>query len=288
MLLSQIHNSELYIESKTKLYGIITTSTTLLNFALTFFFLSVLDLDWRYRIIALLLIESIMLFFRYCKKSNIYSEFQFIIDYGQFKYFLSYGLPLVLNVISAWLINKSDRFFLLNFFSLKEVGYYTAAGGIASFIGQINNNLIKAVYPSIFNRLKVRNAKMYINKITKIYSIFILLLSLTFSTFIFLLGKYFLGESYLKAFPIMILLCVAQAISGIYMISSLTIDYFKESHIKTLIAITSSVFLLLITLALIPIIGYYAPAVGTIFSYVILVLLTRIYTLKILYKNEVS
>jgi O-antigen/teichoic acid export membrane protein len=136
--LSSIHNTELFQYSQPTRFGLISTGTVLLGFMCTVLFISFFNLDWKSRIFALLISEFVFLFIRLYYLSSIGSSFRFTFDKVQFKYLLNYGAPLMLSVFAGWILNQSDRYFLLNYFSLKEVGLYAAAAGIASFIVMIN------------------------------------------------------------------------------------------------------------------------------------------------------
>lgn len=267
---SSIHNTELFQYSKPTRFGLISTATALLSLALTIIFISIYKLDWKYRIAALIISESVMVLLRFFVFSSIGSNFKFWVSKTQFKYIFFYGAPLMLSVLVGWVLNQSDRYFLLKYFSIKEVGLYAAAAGIASFITMINANMIKVVYPLVYKKLKNNEGKSFIIKLTSLYSIFILFITLVFCLGIYFLGDLFLGERFLSALPIIYIMCFAQAFFGIYTTTGLVIDYFKKTKVKTILVIICAFLVISLSFLFIPIIGIYGPAVALLISFFIL------------------
>lgn len=284
---SSIHNTELFQYSQATRFGLISTGNVLLGFGLTVIFLSFFDLDWKFRIIAIVLAEFVVLIIRFFFLSSIGSSFKFVFDRATFNYIIKYGAPLILSVLAGWVLNQSDRYFLLNSFGLKEVGLYAAAAGIASFIVMINSNMIKVIYPLVYKKLSDREGKKFILKVSGIYSVIILLISIFFCFALSFLGQFFLGEKYLSAMPIIYIMCMAQAFFGIYTTTGLVIDYFKMTKLKTILVVLSAVLVIVLSFVLIPIIGIYGPAVASLLSFLSLSILSLVISLSLFKKHNV-
>lgn len=285
--LASIHNTELFQYSKPTRFGLISTGTVLLGFFLTVVLISVFNLDWKSRIFALLIAEFIFLVIRLYILSSIGPSFKFVFDKIQFKYLLNYGAPLMVSVFAGWVLNQSDRYFLLNYFSLKEVGLYAAAAGISSFVVMINSNMIKVVYPLVYRKLSKREGKKFILKLTVLYSILILIISISFCIGLYFFGHLFLGEKYQSAMPIIYIMCLAQAFFGIYSTTGLVIDYFKMTKLKTILVVLSAILVILASFILIPIIGIYGPAVATLISFLFLSILSFFISLSLFKKHKI-
>lgn len=279
--LSTVHNTELIQNSEPTRYGILTTITAVLGLLFTLTFISLFNLDWEFRIVALILSELLMMVLRFYFLSRIGSEFTFVVDKEQFKTLLYYGSPLMISVVAGWVLSNSDRYFLLKYFSLKEVGLYAAAAGLASFVVMINSNMIKVVYPIIYKKLNLRVGKQFILKITAVYSLLILLMAGVMCSGIYFFGHWFLGEKYLEALPIAYVLCFAQAFFGVYSTTGLVIDYFKMNKMKTILVCICSVLVIISSFALIPIVGIYGPALALLLSFLLLSLLSLFITLNL-------
>ncbi|ALL04395.1 hypothetical protein AQ505_02095 [Pedobacter sp. PACM 27299] len=267
---SNVHNTELFQHSQATRFGLISSATVLLSFLLTFIFISGFKLDWKYRILALLFSEFIIVIFRFYGLSSIGANFKFSLNKSQFKYFLYYGAPLIFSMFAGWVINQSDRFFLLHFFSLREVGIYAAAASIASFIALINGNMSKVIYPVVFQKLNKREGKRFILKITFLYSIIILVITAFFCLGIHLFGGLFLGKKYVDAFPIIYIMCFGQAFFGIYTTTGMVIDYFKKTKLKTMLITIGAVLIIILSFVMTPIIGISGPALAALISFIFL------------------
>lgn len=285
--LNSIHNTELFQYSQPTRFGLISTGTVLFGFILTIVFISFFNLDWKSRIFALLISEFVFLFFRFYFLSSIGTAFSFVFNKIQIKYLLNYGAPLMLSVFAGWVLNQSDRYFLLNYFSLKEVGLYAAAAGIASFVVMINSNMIKVVYPLVYKKLSKREGKKFILKLTVLYSILILIISIVFCLGLYFFGYLFLGEKYQSAMPIIYIMCLAQALFGIYSTTGLVIDYFKMTKLKTILVVLSAILVILLSYILIPILGIYGPAVAGFLSFLFLSVISFFISLHLFKKYKI-
>jgi len=287
MILSSIHNTELFQFSQPTRFGLISTGTVLFGFLLTVVFISFLDLDWKFRIIGLLISEFVFLIIRFYFLSSIGSSFNFVFNKGQFKYIITYGTPLIFSALAGWVLSQSDRYFLLNYFTLKEVGLYAAAAGLASFIAMINSNMIKVVYPLVYKKLSKREGKYFILKVTVLYSMLILIVSILFCLILYFYGHLLLGEKYKLAMPIIYIMCFSQAFFGVFTITGLVIDYFKMTLLKSILLALSATIVIVLSFVLIPILGVFGPAVASLLSFVFLSFFSFFITLHVLKKQNI-
>lgn len=286
--LSVIHSTELIQYNKPTKYGILTSATAIFTLIFTIIFITIFDLSWKYRIIAIIAAELIFLLIRYIILSDIAKTFTFKVSGNQFRYFISYGFPLFFALIAGWILNQSDRYFILSFFNLEIVGLYSAAAGIAKVILMINQTMIKVVTPIIYKKLYNKKGKSTILKIQIIYSLIVLSAAGGLCIGLYLFGDEFLGEKYLKAIKIIYIMVFAKAIFGIYSISSLVIEYYKKTKLKSILTSLSAAFVILFSFSLIPAFHIYGPALAGIFSFTILTLLSIYFSNKLLTKNQVN
>ncbi|MDZ7672401.1 MAG: oligosaccharide flippase family protein [Halanaerobiales bacterium] len=67
----------------------------------------------------------------------IFKNIKFKFNYFMLKESLLFSLPLIPSLLSAWVINLSDRIFIERFFSMSDVGIYSLGyklGGIVLII----------------------------------------------------------------------------------------------------------------------------------------------------------
>lgn len=284
---SIIHSTELIQNGKAIKYGYLTSGTTFLTLISTIIFLSFFDLDWKFRIVAIILSEFFIFIIRYFLVSDIAKSFKFDVDIVQFKYFITYGYPLMIAVIAGWILNQSDRYFILYFFDIKVVGLYAAAAAIAKVINMINQTMLKVVMPSIYKLLKLKKGRKRLLKVQIIYAIFILLLSAFICLLIYYVGDYILGEKYLEAINIIYIFIFSKAFFGIYSMNSLVIDYFKKTKIKLLLTLVSSFLIIILSLTFIPFFGIHGPAYAGLISFILLTIMAIYFSKRLILKNRV-
>jgi O-antigen/teichoic acid export membrane protein len=284
---TSIHNTELINNSKPTQFGIFSSLTQIMILIFSFVFLITLNLSWKFRIYSFIISEMLIIYLRFFYFSNIIKEFKFVFEKNSVKKMYIYGFPLIFYVLLGWVLNQSDRFFLLKYFSLKEVGIYTVAAGLSSVIVMINTNLDKVLMPYLFKRLNKKEKGNYVNRITIYYSILILLIALLYNITLKYLSPYFLNYKYTQSLDIAYILNYSQAFFGIYTTRGLIFDYYKKNVQKTIIVGICTLFLLISIYSLIPIIGYYSPAVSLLISFLLLVGLITIYSNVLLKKNGI-
>ncbi len=285
--LSLVHSSELIQYRKATTYGILTSSTSILTLIFTLVFILYLNLDWQFRLYAIVISEFVILIIRYYVISNIGKSFKFIIDYNQFRYFLSYGFPLILAGVLGWVLNQSDKYFILHYFDLKIVGLYTAAAGVAKVISMINQTMIKAILPVVYNLLKKKKGKRKILKLQIYYAIIILFISFTLCYLIHLFGSKLLDTRYLKAVNIIYIFVLAKAAFGIYTMNALIIDYFKKTKIKLLATFLCALITVVCTYLFIPIFQTLGPAFAGLAGFISLNLISLYFSNKLMKLNKI-
>ena len=220
-----IHNTELFNFGRAKHYGVLTVSSAAFTLGLTYVFLTQWKCEWHYRLLSLVLVEFLFVIVRFKYFSDILVKFRLVIDKDQYRDFIRYGLPLMGSVFAGWFISQSDRYFLLVYFSLEQVGYYAAAAGISSVITLLNSNLIKVIYPEFY---RIFHDSGDMKRLYKTALAYILFISLVIGCFNFLVsefGGYILGEEFGESLGIIRFMAVSHGLFGLYQILTLRIDY---------------------------------------------------------------
>ncbi len=284
--LSELHSIELIQEGKAFAYGVLGLITAVLTVCFTVLFISLLGMRWEGRLLALLLAEFTMALIRY-KVINKYS-LHFRLDRLQAKEFVAFGLPVCFAVGAGWLINQSDRFIVLHYFSLAKVGIYTAAYSIGTMLDMVNTAVTNAISPVIYRELNGKSGLKLINKYNIIYSALVLVSATAISLVVVPFDKELLGPKYAGSGSIIALITFAFAFSGIYRTLGLVIDFYKKTLLKTILLYICAATNIIFALALIPVAGVLAPAIGTAIAYLFLSILVRKYTLKELSYRGIS
>lgn len=194
--------------------------------------------------------------------------------------FFKYGSTLWLGLIAGWVINQADRFILLHYMTIEDVGIYSAGAGISGFLIMINATMVKVLAPIIYKALNEKKDKGFILKFFMFYAIIIFFIALAICAFTLLFLPYFFGEKYLIAKWVICILTIAQAFFGMYQIVGLVIDYLKLNNLKSIIVSVCALSCIITGIMLIPFLGIHAPAVGNLVSFMLLALLTLYFSNK--------
>lgn len=85
--------------------------------------------------------------FLFCKGKKFY-------DKENWKYALSFCIPLIPHYLSKTILNQSDRIMISRFIGDSEAAYYTIAYTIAAIIGMFNSSVAQSLDPWIYKSIK--------------------------------------------------------------------------------------------------------------------------------------
>lgn len=269
-VLNGIHSTELVQDGRANLYGTLNLFTAIITFCFTVFLLSFVDLTWHGRILAICLAELFVLSVRYLFISRRKFSFEYLSDRNNFKEYLTYGAPLIVSLGATWIINEADKFIVLKYFTMADVGLYTAAYSVGLIINVVNNSMVNAMVPKIYGSLNSGKGASFIRKLNLYYSVGILTFALFISVLAYYGADWYFGASYRGAFGIVSATAFAFAFSGVYRTVGLIIDFYKKTKLKTVLLYVCAISNVGLSIGLIPMLGTLAPAMGTLLSYILL------------------
>ena len=282
-----IHYAELIQTKKIFIFGIYKILYGILNILAIKVFIDIMDLSWSGRLLGIIISGIIVLVVMYKKSFDTLRRYKFIVDYKEVKSFLLYGYPLLLGLGAAWLTTQLDKFIVLYYYDMSILGYYSFGYTIGMSFMVINQSLVNAIVPKIFSILKNGVGLSIISKYSAYYNIFIITIVSIGITIMYYFSDLILGEKYSKSLYIIILVMVGMAFDGMYRIYGLIIIYYKENKLRTKIEYSIVIINILFSIMLIPQIGVYAPAIGTIISHLLGFILSMYYSKKIMNINGV-
>ncbi len=187
---------------------------------------------------------------------------------------LTFGLPNVINLISGWVLQLSDRYLLGHLGSLSQ----TASYAVAYSLGSIATSIIIAPFSLawwsvIYTIAKKDDAPRVFQLIFRWFSIVLL-----FATFgISLLGisvlDIFFPSSYHSAAPVIPIIAVSTAFSGIYLVVSLGLSIQRKTWLAAIFFSSSALLNVGINIILIPTYGAMGAAIATLVAYAALALM---------------
>lgn len=245
---------------------------------------SIISLFWG-QIIGLIVANTYLIFNLYKKgiiKNFIFKSIKKEKIKEKIKRILIFSLPMVPNSISWWIMNVSDRYLIVKFLSAFENGLYAMANKLPSLIFMVNTIYALAWQDEAIKlSVKSGDSKIYSRQLSLyIYLQFIFLLIFTISLPIF--SPYLLKREYSEALVYIPLLTLAAVFSGIssfygtfYLSTGRTKGAFYTSFWGAIVN-------LLFNVIFIKSLGLYAPVLGTISSFLVMLILRSVEFSKIL------
>ncbi len=181
-------------------------------------------------------------------KDMWYIRFQF--DY--LKKMLKYGVPLIPVSISYWVINYSGRYFLKQYCSIEDIGYYSVALKIAMFISLVISAIDLAWNPYSLSIKNTPNAKNVYASVFHLYlaatlSIVLLITSLARPAIYFLAAP-----QYLPAAVVVGYLALMYVINAYYNFVSIGLNLVKKTYLISYTSILAAVVSVILNKIMVP------------------------------------
>ena len=286
MFINNFHSAELIQDGFSKRYGTYRLLLSLFSLLLTILFISVFELTWDGRLLALVLGEFLVLLVAYKLSFKTFTKFQFDFNRVAFKEYILFGLPLMIGLGGGWLLNQADRFIILNFFTLKDVGIYTVAYSIGAIVNRVNQATTNASIPVLYDHLEKKEGNKIVKKLNLYYSLTVMIISLIIGIGSYWYVPLLFGKEYLDSPPIILFIALAFAFNGIYRMTGGVIAFYKQNVLQMKLVYTSAAVNIALSILLIPVFGILSPAIATMFAYMLLAYLSYIYGWRILKKEE--
>lgn len=254
-------------EKKSIPYGILQIAQTILNIAFSVLFVVTFGLNWRGRIlgilIATIIIALISLFILYKKGYlKINKNKEYIIDA------LKFGIPLIPHSIGNWMMTYIDRFFIIHIISLAAAGLYSVGYQFGMIIGLVAMSFNKAWVPYLYERLEKNNdpSKKSIVKITYLFFAAIIILASFVSLISPWLVHTFVSEEFWGSIAYIPWITFGYAFLGMYYMVTNYIFYIKKTHILAWVTFSSAILNIILNYILINRYGALGAAHATFFT----------------------
>lgn len=287
-LFTDFHSAELVQDHHANHYGLYSIIESVFGLTMSVIFISYLSFSWEGRLMALLGASILILVVRYKYDFVTMKLFRFTFNIGEIKKIIFYGWPLMLALGAGWVLNNADRFIVLHYFSLREVGIYTLAFSIGSIVNVVNQATTNAISPTIFQQLHDKTARSILAKYNVFYALFIISIALIGGIGAYWYIPWFFGDKYPQSETVILLVALAFAFNGIYRVTGLVIDFFQATQLKTWLLYISTAIGIVFSVALIPIFGLIAPGIGMVIAYIVLAALSYIYGWKLMCEKGIQ
>ncbi len=187
---------------------------------------------------------------------------------------LTFGVPNVINLLSGWVLQLSDRYLLGHLGSLSQTASYAVAyslGGIASSI--IIAPFSLAWWSVIYSIAKKDGAPRAFQLIFRWFSIVLLFATFGLSLFGISVLDIFFPPAYHSAAPVIPIIALSTMFSGTYLIVSLGLSLQRKTWLAAIFFTCSALLNVGINIILIPPYGAMGAAMATLVAYAALALM---------------
>ena len=190
---------------------------------------------------------------------------------------LSFGVPLVFNFVSVWVLQLSDRYLLSRFGTLSEVASY----GVAYTLGGVLSVLIitpfMLAWPSaMFTVAKRKDAAQAFQLVFRWYSALLLFAAYGLSLLSTLLLFLFFPPAYHSAAPVIPVVAMSTMFYGLTSVCNVGVSIQRKNWFQFLFAAISALVNIGANIILIPLYGSMGAAASTLIAYALLVLINYI------------
>jgi O-antigen/teichoic acid export membrane protein len=262
-------------QNKAIQYGIFKILLTLLNFGLAIFLIVGLDYGWEGRVIGK--VSAVVLFGISAVSILWYNNLiKFQIVYEYLKHALSYGIPLIPHVLSAFVITMIDRVFITNMVGVSATGIYTVGYQIGMIIGILATSFNKAWVPWLFEKLNQgkEETKKKIVQFTYGYFVVVIGLALILSLLAPWFMTFFVGKSFSGSTIYVSWIALGYAFNGMYFMVGNYIFYEEKTHLLSWMTFIAATVNTILNYFLIIQYGAMGAAIATTITFAVQFLLT--------------
>lgn len=198
---------------------------------------------------------------------------------------LKFSLPMVPALLSAFVLNLSDRIFIERFFTLKDVGIYSISYKLAEILIIVSGSLFSAYNPLFY---KIANQENQIEAKQKlfVYNKAIVILLLVISTAIALFSEEFINlfnDQYKNAYTLVPIIVLGIFIGQAGGLMNLSIYQMKKSKQIMYLILISAIVNVGLNFILVPRFGSFGAALATTITFLIFFVIKAVYIKKCYY-----
>ena len=183
------------------------------------------------------------------------------------KEMLWYSSPLVLNNISWWVIQSSDKVMVEYMLGDSLLGIYTVAAKIPALINVIISIFSQAWGISSITEYENANDETFYSNVQNVYMAIVCGACVCYVSFVKIFMHFYVGEQFQDAWKYVPLLLVSAVFSSFSSFYGSLYSAIKKSVNNMLSTFFSAIINILINFALIPFIGVWGAVIGTVVAY---------------------
>jgi O-antigen/teichoic acid export membrane protein len=193
---------------------------------------------------------------------------------------LKFSLPMIPGLLSAWILNLSDRIFIERYFSLNEVAIYSVSYKISTIVLILSGAFAMAYYPFFYEKAASSNqisAKKDLSLINNTYVIVSFYFSVGLILFANNIFDIFFNETYSSGYaivPLIVLGCFFNLITGLL---NLMFNQEKKSLQLMYFTFIGAILNIILNFIFIPNFGMQGAALSTFICFLIILLIVYKY-----------
>ncbi|WP_417359528.1 lipopolysaccharide biosynthesis protein [Galbibacter sp.] len=263
-------------------FGIFRVCKTALDLGLSIFLIASLGYGWEGRIYPQVVVAFVFAIIALygLRKLGYLNNLKSDKEYK--KQAMAYSVPLIFHTFGSYVINFSDRFFILIMLSMSDVGVYSVAYQIGMVISLIQNSFNQAWVPFFFQKLNenTEGSKRKIVQITYLYIAFLIIITVVIYFMIPLIYKYFINESYIEGASLIVWVLIGFLFNGIYKMLVNFLFYDKKTKLVAILSLSSAMLNIILNYFLIKFNGITGAAQATMLTFLFFMLVILIITLR--------
>ena len=191
-------------------------------------------------------------------------------DKALMKQMLSFTAPLILNNISWWVIQSSDKLMLEAMISAAALGLYTAASKIPSLINVVISVFQQAWGISSIKEIESTNDTSFYSGVLKIYSTGVFVCCILLNGIVKPFMHVYVGSDFTEAWRYAPLLVASAGFSAISAYYGSLYGALKRSVNNMLTTLIAAIVNIIVNFAFIKLTGIWGAMIGTITSYTLI------------------
>lgn len=258
-------------------YSIVRISIVIIDLVImTILYFSLKSFDWTFRVYPNLIstvIIGIASFFLFWKMFSV----KFNFDLESLKVAVAFSSPLIFHMISGYILNVGDRFFITYFLGTSQLGNYSVAYQIGLIVSFFFTSFNLAWTPTFFEWMKEGRLQS-IRKVKIIVFIAIPLLAIVSIGIWMVLSRHLPNMSnYNVDLNLIIVITMAYVIASYYRFNSNYYFYYKKTKTLASITIVTGLICVGLYIVLIPRFELMGAAVATLITFILMFLSTYIF-----------
>ena len=255
-------------KGKNKIYALLSVIQTALMASLNVFFLFYRSMGIRGYLLAYILSEIVIDVCLIITADIIKDLKKAHFDRDLFKRMILFSSPLILNNVSWWVIQSSDKVMVEAMISAAALGIYTAAAKIPALINVMVTIFQQAWGISAVKEYESSNDREYYSTVLRYLFLFISGACIVFVAIMKVFMNHYVGKDFIDAWHYVPLLLVSAVFAGIAGYFGSMYSALKKSVNNMLSTATAAAVNILFNFLLIPSMGIWGAVIGTLIAYI--------------------